>query len=104
MQLSVQDIQLIKSYFAEQPVLRAYIFGSYARNNADTDSDVDILVDLDYNTPIGMGFVQMQLDLQEKLHKKIDLVSSKAVSKFILPVIEKDKTLIYERWVLMSIE
>ena len=104
MQLSVQDIQLIKSYFAEQPVLRAYIFGSYARNNADTYSDVDILVDLDYNTPIGMGFVQMQLDLQEKLHKKIDLVSSKAVSKFILPVIEKDKTLIYERWVLMSIE
>jgi predicted nucleotidyltransferase len=97
MQLSVQDIQLIKSYFAEQPVLRAYIFGSYARNNADTDSDVDILVDLDYNTPIGLGFVQMQLDLQEKLHKKIDLVSSKAVSKFILPFIEKDKTLIYER-------
>jgi predicted nucleotidyltransferase len=97
MQLSAQDIQLIKNYFAEQPVLRAYIFGSYARNNADTDSDVDILVDLDYNTPIGLGFVQMQLDLQEKLHKKIDLVSSKAVSKFILPFIEKDKTLIYER-------
>lgn len=97
MQLSVQDIQLIKNYFAEQPVLRAYVFGSYARNNADKDSDVDILVDLDYNKPIGLGFVQMQLDLQEKLHKKIDLVSSKAISEFILPFIEKDKTLIYER-------
>jgi predicted nucleotidyltransferase len=97
MQLSVQDIQLIKNYFTEQPVLRAYVFGSYARNNADEDSDLDILVDLDYNTPIGLGFVQMQLDLQERLHKKIDLVSSKAISKFILPFIEKDKTLIYER-------
>jgi hypothetical protein len=97
MQLSAYDIQLIKSYFAEQPVLRAYLFGSYARNNASVESDVDILVDLDYNRPIGLGFVQMQIDLQEKLQKKIDLISSKAVSKYILPFIDKDKTLIDER-------
>jgi predicted nucleotidyltransferase len=44
-----------------------------------------------------MGFVKMKLDLEETLKRKIDLVSSKAISKCILPFIEKDKQLIYER-------
>ena len=60
-------------------------------------SDIDILVDLDYTKHIGLGFVQMQDDLEQKLQKKIDLVSSKAISQYLLPYIEKDKVLIYER-------
>jgi predicted nucleotidyltransferase len=59
--------------------------------------DVDILVDLDYSKHIGLGFVTMQSELQKKLQKKIDLISSKAVSKHIRPFIEKEKVLIYER-------
>ena len=97
MQLSANDIQLVKDYFSGQPVIKAYLFGSYSRNEADADSDVDILVDLDYSKHIGLGFVQMQTDLQEKLKKKIDLISSKAVSKYLKPFVEKDKVLIYER-------
>jgi predicted nucleotidyltransferase len=97
MKLSVNDIQTIKDYFSGQPVKKAYLFGSYSRNDADQTSDVDILVDLDYSQHIGLGFVQMQLDLQQMLHKKIDLVSSKALSKYIRPFVEEDKVLIYER-------
>ena len=97
MQLSAKDIQVIKNYFSGKPVVKAYIFGSYSRNEAENDSDLDILVDLDYSKHIGLGFVQMQDDLQQKLNKKIDLVSSNGVSKYLLPFIEKDKVLIYER-------
>jgi predicted nucleotidyltransferase len=97
MQLSANDIQIVKDYFSGQPVIKAYLFGSFSRNEADYDSDVDILVDLDYSKHIGLGFVTMQNELQQKLHKKIDLISSKAVSKYIKPFIEKDKVLIYER-------
>lgn len=97
MQLSVNDIQIVKDYFSGQPVIKAYLFGSYSRNEADANSDVDILVDLDYSKHIGLGFVTMQSDLQQKLHKKIDLISSNAISKYIKPFIEKDKVLIYER-------
>jgi len=97
MQLSVNDIQIVKDYFSGPPVIKAYLFGSYSRSEADVDSDVDILVDLDYSKHIGLGFVKMQSDLEQKLHKKIDLISSKAVSKYIFPFIEKDKVLIYER-------
>jgi predicted nucleotidyltransferase len=97
MQLSANDIQIVKDFFSGQPVIRAYLFGSYSRNEANQDSDVDILVDLDYSKHIGLGFVTMQSELQKILQKKIDLVSSKAISKYIKPFIEKDKVLIYER-------
>ena len=97
MKLSQQDILTISDYFKGQPVLRAYLFGSTSRNEAIDESDVDILVELDYSKHIGLGFINMKLELEKKLHKKIDLVSSNAVSKYILPFINKDKKLIYER-------
>jgi len=97
MQLSTSDIQAIKEYFSGQPVIKAYLFGSFSRNEADQDSDIDILVDLDYSKHIGLGFIEMQSGLQKKLDRKIDLISSKAVSKYIQPFIETDKVLIYER-------
>ncbi len=97
MQLSANDIQIVRDYFSGQPVIKAYLFGSFSRNEAEHDSDVDILVDLDYSKHIGLGFVTMQAELQQMLHKNVDLVSSKAVSQYIKPFIEKDKVLIYER-------
>jgi predicted nucleotidyltransferase len=97
MKLSANEIQTLKDYFSGQPVVKAYLFGSYSRNEAENDSDVDILVDLDYSKHIGLGFVTMQEDLGQRLHKKIDLVSSRAISKHLSPFIDKDKILIYER-------
>lgn len=97
MKLSNQEIKTIADYFQNTPVLKAFLFGSFSREEALDDSDVDILVELDYTKHIGLGFVKMKLDLEEKLHKKIDLVSSNAISKHILPFINNDKQLIYER-------
>lgn len=97
MKLSSEDTQLIKDYFQDQPVLRAFLFGSFARNEACKESDIDILVELDYSKHIGIGFINMKFDLEERLHKKVDLVSSNAVSKHILPFINRDRKLIYER-------
>jgi predicted nucleotidyltransferase len=96
MYLKEKDIQIIRKYFADKPVLKAYLFGSYSRNEADNESDIDILVDLDYSQHIGLGFVQMKFDLEEQLHKSIDLVPSEAISRHLLPFINKDKQLIYE--------
>src|ERR1700728_1985255 len=96
MYLKNEDIQLIRNYFAGKPVLKAYLFGSYSRGEADTTSDIDIWVDLDYSRHIGLGFVQMKIDLEQQLKKTVDLVSSQAISQRLLPFINKDKQLIYE--------
>ncbi len=60
----------LRDYFRTQPIVKAYLFGSYARDNPREDSDIDILVELDPSVPIGIEFVQMYLDLKELTGKK----------------------------------
>lgn len=77
---------------------KAYIFGSYARNEASKDSDLDILVDIDSNENVSLfEFGRMLEDLKELLKVDIDLVAEDSLSKHIKPFIDKDKILIYER-------
>lgn len=97
MKLSDEEIQMIRDYFRDKPVLKAFVFGSFSRNEALTDSDIDLLVELDYSKHIGIGFVNMKFELENKLQKMVDLVSDNAISKHILPYINNDKKLIYER-------
>ena len=97
MKLQQGQIELIQNYFKAQPVLKAYLFGSYVRGEATSDSDIDILVDLDYSETIGWEFIQMQIDLQNLLSKKVDLVSARGLSKYIQPIIDREKQLIYDR-------
>lgn len=97
MNLSPANKLILQKFFAEKPVKRAFLFGSFARNEADKDSDIDILVELDHSKPIGMKFFSFQEELEQLLKRKVDLVSDGGVSKYIKPFIDKDKVLIYER-------
>jgi len=97
MKLSYENLEQIKTYLADKPVYKAYLFGSYGRGDAAENSDVDILVELDYAHPIGLKFIQMKLDLENLIHKEVDLVSAKGVSKYLKPIIDREKLLIYAR-------
>ena len=87
----------IADYFKTQPVLKAWLFGSYSRGEQTKDSDVDILVLLDKSRPIGLKFFGMWNDLEELLGRKVDLVSEGTLLPFAQESAEKDKILIYER-------
>jgi len=97
MNLTENNIETIKNYFKTRPVLKAYIFGSFARDEADGESDIDILVDLDYSQKIGLQFIQMKIDLEKLLNSKVDLVSSNGLSKYIKPMVDDEKLLIYAK-------
>lgn len=97
MKLSQQHIKTIRHFFSGLPVKKAYLFGSYSRNEADENSDIDILVELDHSQPIGMHFFSYQDDLRALLNKKVDIVSYEGISKYVKPVVDKEKVLIYER-------
>jgi uncharacterized protein len=97
MDLSISDKLILQKFFAKKPVKKAYLFGSYARNTAVEESDIDILVELDYTKHIGFDFVQMIIDLEEVLKRKVDLIPSDSVSKYMEKFIGNDKVLIYER-------
>ncbi|HWC54854.1 MAG TPA: nucleotidyltransferase domain-containing protein [Chitinophagaceae bacterium] len=96
MEKEVKDI--LQKYFSGKPVQRAYLFGSAARNESSSLSDIDILVELDYkNGADYFVFFNMQNQLSELLRKKVDLVSANGLSALIKPVIDSEKVLIYER-------
>ena len=86
----------IGSYFSSKPVLKAYLFGSYARGAEDDSSDVDVLVELDKEVDL-FSFIRMKNELEEIVGRPVDLVSAKGLSQFIKPFVDKEKILIYEK-------
>lgn len=87
----------VADYFKTQPVLKAWLFGSYSRGEQTQESDVDIIVLLDKSRPIGLKFFGMWSDLEKLLGRKVDLVSEGTLLPFAQESAEKDKILIYER-------
>lgn len=90
-------LKFLADYFKDKPVQKAYLFGSFARNEADKQSDVDILADLDYKNGIASEYSKMVIELKQILKRKIHLVTLNSVSPFIIENINKEKILIYER-------
>jgi predicted nucleotidyltransferase len=91
-------IQKIRNYLIDKPIDKAYLFGSYARNEQRRGSDVDILVECQKDNDLSIfDWVQMEFELKNILRKKVDLSDRAALDKLIMPFIEKDKILIYER-------
>ena len=90
-------IQTLADYFKTQPVLKAWLFGSFARGEETPLSDVDILVLLDHSQPIGLKFFGMWNDLEKLLDRKVDLVEDGELLPFAEETANQDKQLIYER-------
>lgn len=79
-----------------QPVRRAYLFGSFSRDEETDSSDIDILLELEEGVDL-FDFISIKLQLEKILNKKVDLVSENGVSPRLRPYIENDKVLIYEK-------
>lgn len=90
--------QIIAEYFKTQPVLKAWLFGSYARGEETPESDVDLLVEFDHSSPIGLfAYARMWRELQERLGCEVDLVEEGTLLPFAVESANRDKKLVYER-------
>jgi predicted nucleotidyltransferase len=70
-------------------VSRLGVFGSVARNEATTESDIDIIVSFDQPATLN-NFMNLQTFLEGKLETHIDLVTENAMREEIKSYIEKD--------------
>ena len=97
--MSTQVIQeKIANYFKTQPVVKAWLFGSYSRGEQKPWSDVDILVEMDDKQPIGLlKFAGIICDLEDLTGQKIDLVEEGTLKPFAIESVNRDKKLIYAR-------
>ena len=95
------NFEIIKSkvqlVFNGKPIKKAFLFGSYARMENDSNSDLDILVELDEGKIIGMiEYIKIIQELENVFQTKVDLVTTDGLSKYLAPFVELEKKLIYK--------
>ncbi len=89
--------KVIADYFKTQPVLRAWLFGSFARGEETPLSDVDILVQFDENGVSLLKHAAMICDLEKILDRPVDIVPEGTLRPRVRERINQDRKLIYER-------
>ncbi len=90
--------KMIAEYFKTQPVLKAWLFGSFARGEESPNSDVDILFIPDKSQHFSLFTLGgMYEDLKALLGREVDLITEGGLLPFARESAERDKKLIYER-------
>uniref|UniRef100_UPI0040487F43 nucleotidyltransferase family protein n=1 Tax=Roseivirga sp. TaxID=1964215 RepID=UPI0040487F43 len=74
--------------FNKYPIQSLAIFGSFARNEQNDDSDLDLVVE--FNGKIGSDFILLADELESYLGFKVDLVSRKGIKDRYFQTIKSD--------------
>jgi predicted nucleotidyltransferase len=76
------NLRALKPWLAQRGIVRVRLFGSHARDEARTDSDIDLLVELE--KPLGLEFFRIEEELGEKLGAKVQMVTEAALTNRII--------------------
>ena len=88
--------ELIAKIQGSQQQIRSYgvkqlgIFGSFVRNEAVEDSDIDFLVEFYPQQKNFDNYMELAFYLQNLLGRKIEIVTPQSLSKYIGPYILKE--------------
>ena len=90
-------INSIKSFFnADGRVASAWLFGSYARGEEKLNSDIDIMIELNKEKKYSMfDLLDISYLLENKIHRKVDLVEKGCLKDFALQTASNDLIKIY---------
>jgi predicted nucleotidyltransferase len=99
---TIEEIQqLLKPLIKKYEIKNMYLFGSYARGEADENSDLDFAVDIEATKLIGLNFFIFQDELANLFEVPVDIITLNAArtsrTRFknrFTPKFEKDKVMI----------
>lgn len=90
--------KIIAEYFKTQPVVKAWLIGSFARGEETPESDIDILVQYDSTARISLLTIShMMGELERNTGRRVDLIEDGCLLPFAVESVNRDKQLIYER-------
>jgi len=102
--LTIEHIQaVVADFFKDKPVKKVWLFGSYAKGEANEESDVDLLVDIDSTKRVGWAFYGWPDELKKRLGvDNVDVLSEAEQENRIsywdlLQKVRKDRLLVYEK-------
>jgi uncharacterized protein len=94
--LSSEQLRIIIDYFRSRAVPAVYLFGSYARADALSESDIDLLLDTNFGAvPIDLADCKRDLNIQ--LSARVDLYQVHKLPRFVKQsVLKEGVLLLYE--------
>ncbi len=87
--LSLKEQHIIREITSKYAPTYVGLFGSYSRNEEQSESDIDILIDFKDNLDL-LTIIGIEQELEELLGKKVDLITYKSLNKHLKPFIEND--------------
>lgn len=87
--INLEQIELIKDILKQYNPKQLGVFGSYARNQNNKESDLDLLVDFEKRINL-FDLVGIEQELSDKLMIKVDLITKNSLSPLIKNYVEKD--------------
>ncbi len=81
----------IKPLLKERGVVRAGVFGSYARGEQKKNSDVDILVEVKGRKFSLIDLISLEMALKKILKRKVDLLTYNGISPYLRERILKEE-------------
>lgn len=98
MAMNKKNVEELKKYFATQPIIKAWLFGSFSRGEETQDSDVDIMVRYDDSANISLFTVGgIYMDLRKLLGREVDLVEENTLEPYVAKYANNERILIYKR-------
>ena len=70
--MNASVVNSIREYFKTKPVEKAWVFGSFSRNEEREDSDIDIMVELSPDARMGLSYFAMICDFEDRLNRRVD--------------------------------
>lgn len=95
MKLISEIREIVNKRAQEYGAERVYLFGSYARGEANEDSDIDLRIDKG-TIKGGFALAGLLLALEEDLGVRVDLVTTGSLSEDFLNQIKGEEQLLYE--------
>lgn len=82
--------ELLKNHGAK----KIAIFGSFVRGEDKRGSDIDVIVEFSERKSL-LEFVGIERELSEVLERKVDLLTEKSISPYLIDSIKKEMEVIY---------
>jgi len=91
-------INKISDYLNNKPVEKAWLFGSYSKNEETKKSDIDLLIRFSENEQITLFYyLHLKYELEKLTGKEVDLIEEGQLKDFALHNFKEQNILIYER-------
>ncbi len=87
-------IRIITEILKKNDAIKVSIFGSFARGEEREESDIDLLVEFASKKSL-LDVIRIERELTESLNRKVEIVTEKAISPYMISSIKNEMVTIY---------